>query len=86
MVDRNEANWLRRAAAISLNRKVEGGWGNKMKKAVEQDTLVVLIESEAAREFRASREPGSEGWSLSVRFGCLGCWRSRCEPDMHLGE
>jgi hypothetical protein len=40
-----------------------------MKKAVEQDTLVALIESSAAREFRATRGPGGEGWSLSTRLG-----------------
>lgn len=40
-----------------------------MKKAVEQDTLVALIESGAAREFRATRGPGGEGWSLSTRLG-----------------
>jgi hypothetical protein len=52
-----------------------------MKKAVEQDTLVALIESGAAREFRATRGPGGEGWSLSTRLGRF--WlpvRSRREP------
>ncbi|MFJ2550247.1 hypothetical protein ACIOVF_27840 [Pseudomonas sp. NPDC087612] len=42
-----------------------------MKKAVEQDTLAALIESGAAREFRATRGPGGEGWSLSTRLGCF---------------
>lgn len=53
----------------------------EMKKAVEQDTLVALIESGAAREFRATRGPGDEGWSLSIRLGRF--WlpvRSRREP------
>ena len=52
-----------------------------MKKAVEQDTLVALIESGAARKFRATRGPGGAGWSLSTRLGR--CWlpvRSRREP------
>lgn len=52
-----------------------------MKKPVEQDTLVALIESGAARDFRASRGPGGEVWSLSTRLGRV--WlpvRSRREP------
>ena len=52
-----------------------------MKKAVEQDTLVALIESGAAREFRATRGPGGPGWGLSTRLGRF--WlpvRSRREP------
>jgi hypothetical protein len=52
-----------------------------MKKAVEQDTLLALIESGAAQEFSASRGPDGEGWSLSTRLGRF--WlpvRSRREP------
>lgn len=48
----------------------------EMKKAVEQDTLVALIESSAPRV-----APGGEGWSLSTRLGRF--WlpvRSRREP------
>ena len=52
-----------------------------MKKAVEHDTLVALIESGVAREFRATRGPGGESWSLRTRLGRF--WlpvRSRREP------
>ncbi|AXQ49357.1 hypothetical protein DZC31_21405 [Stenotrophomonas rhizophila] len=34
----------------------------KNEKAVEQDTLVALIESGAAREFRATRGTDGKGW------------------------
>jgi hypothetical protein len=50
-------------------------------------TLVALIESGAARDFRASRGPGGEVWSLSTRLGRV--WlpvRSRREPIRTWGE
>jgi len=40
-----------------------------MKKAIDQDTLQALIETGAAREFRATRGPGGEGWTLATRLG-----------------
>mgnify|MGYP001193048192 FL=1 len=52
-----------------------------MRKAVDQDTLQALIETGAAREFRATRGPGGEGWTLATRLGAT--WlpvRSRREP------
>lgn len=52
-----------------------------MKKTVEQETLLALIESGAAREFPVTRGPCGEGWSLSTRLGRF--WlpvRSRREP------
>ncbi|VXC90433.1 conserved hypothetical protein [Pseudomonas sp. 8Z] len=52
-----------------------------MRKAIDQDTLQALIETGAAREFRATRGPGGEGWTLATRLGAI--WlpvRSRREP------
>lgn len=52
-----------------------------MRKAIDQDTLGALIETGAAREFRVTRGPGGEGWTLSTRLGAV--WlpvRSRREP------
>lgn len=57
-----------------------------MRKAIDQDTLQALIETGAAREFRATRGPGGEGWTLATRLGAT--WlpvRSRREP-VRLGE
>lgn len=50
-----------------------------MKRAIEQDTLQALVETGAAREFRALRD--GEGWRLELRLGVR--WlpvRSRREP------
>jgi hypothetical protein len=50
-----------------------------MKRAIEQETLQALVETGAAREFRALRE--GEGWRLELRLGVK--WlpvRSRREP------
>lgn len=50
-----------------------------MKKAIEQDTLLALVETGAAREFRVLRD--GEGWRLELRLGVK--WlpvRSRREP------
>jgi hypothetical protein len=50
-----------------------------MKRAIEQETLQVLVETGAAREFRVLRE--GEAWRLDVRLGSK--WlpvRSRREP------
>lgn len=52
-----------------------------MRKAIDQDTLQALIETGAAREFRATRGSGGEGWTLAPRLGAT--WlpvRSRREP------
>lgn len=40
-----------------------------MRKAIDQDTLQALIETGAARELRATRGPGAEGWTLATRLG-----------------
>lgn len=53
-----------------------------MKRAIEQDTLQALVETGAAREFRALRE--GEAWRLELRLGAK--WlpvRSRREPVRH---
>lgn len=53
-----------------------------MKRAIEQDTLLALVETGAAREFRALRE--GEAWRLELRVGVK--WlpgRSRREPVGH---
>lgn len=50
-----------------------------MRKAIDQDTLSALIETQAMREFRAVRK--GDGWSLQGRIGAS--WlpvRSRREP------
>ncbi len=50
-----------------------------MKRAIEQETLQALVETDAAREFRALRE--GETWRLELRLGVK--WlpvRSRREP------
>ncbi|WP_397380887.1 hypothetical protein [Pseudomonas sp.] len=50
-----------------------------MKRAIEQETLQALVETGAAREFRALRE--GEAWRLELRIGVK--WlpvRSRREP------
>ncbi len=50
-----------------------------MRKAIDQDTLQALIETQAMREFRAVRKTG--GWSIQGRIGAI--WlpvRSRREP------
>ena len=50
-----------------------------MKRAIEQETLQALVETGAAREFRALRE--GEAWRLELRLGVK--WlpvRSRREP------
>jgi len=50
-----------------------------MKKAIEQETLQALVETGAAREFRALRD--GEAWRLELRLGVK--WlpvRSRLEP------
>lgn len=50
-----------------------------MKKAIDQDTLQALIETQAMREFRAVRK--GDAWSLQGRIGAS--WlpiRSRREP------
>lgn len=52
-----------------------------MRKAIDQDTLQALIETGAAREFRATRGPSGGGWALATRLGTT--WlavRSRREP------
>lgn len=49
--------------------------------AVTEEALDVMIASGTAREFRANRGPGGQGWTFSVRLG--GYWlplRSRREP------
>lgn len=50
-----------------------------MRKAIDQDTLAALVETQAMREFRATRK--GDGWSLQGRIGAS--WlpiRSRREP------
>ena len=50
-----------------------------MKRAIEQETLQALVETDAAREFRVLRE--GEDWRLELRLGVK--WlpvRSRREP------
>src|SRR3990167_3470347 len=53
-----------------------------MKRAIEQETLQALVETDAAREFRVLRE--GEDWRLELRLGVR--WlpvRSRREPVRH---
>ncbi len=53
-----------------------------MKRAIEQETLQALVETDAAREFRVLRE--GDDWQLELRLGVK--WlpvRSRREPVRH---
>ncbi len=53
-----------------------------MKRAIEQETLQALVETDAAREFRVLRE--GDDWRLELRLGVK--WlpvRSRREPVRH---
>ena len=56
--------------------------GPEMKRAIEQETLQALVETDSAREFRVLRE--GEHWRLELRLGVK--WlpvRSRREPIRH---
>lgn len=58
---------LRLCAIPETRGLVDARAGDAMKRAIEQETLQVLVETGAAREFRVLRE--GEAWRLELRLG-----------------
>ncbi len=75
-----------RFSVLRYTKTLGTGWlrmqRQRMKRAIEQETLLALFETGAAREFRVLRK--GEDWRLELRLGMK--WlpvRSRREPVRH---